>query len=256
MSLANYTSYYEIFAGLSAALVGIDFIKDYFISKVKTKHDELKLSFDEAKEEYSSDLKFVELIKDNEAISNNFKAWINRLYKVRYTAYDWCIKNNDKFLLDRELQIITNKTPRISIFVFLYTLSVIIIIGLGQDTTLIAPSAVVGTLTLVSFVLVYRMSFFICKDGTYKMRYTISWFFIGLFASIIHYLFFARNNHWFCIHTPDNIILIGSLLFCIYGLYLMFSRSLAWLLIKHPVYRLVLSILISKQATKSLEDKY
>lgn len=255
MSLSNYNSFYEIFAGLAAALAGVEFITTYLIEKIEEKYTQLKRSFDIASRKYQVDLRFFEEIKDNPDISPNFKKWINIIYRLHYSSFEWCVTSNNKFKIKNELNIIQNKAPRISIFVFLYTLSVIVIIGLGQDKIVLDPISMIGTLTLISFLMMYRMSFFICRNENYKMRYSIFSYLFGLSITIFHYLFIARPKHWLVIQAPETFVLISSLAFCLYAFFLMLSRSLVWLVIKHPAYRIVLSYLIKNQARNRMEDR-
>src|SRR5690606_22980115 len=105
---------------------------------------------------------------------------------------------------------------------------------------------------LISFILLYRISHVICLSSSYKMRYAIYWFALGLILTVGHYNFFGKTNHWFSVSAPSIIILAFCLLFCVYGLYLMFSRSLLWLLSKHPAYRMILVYLLKKQVRNKI----
>jgi hypothetical protein len=187
LELSHYNSYYELFGGLSAALVGIEYITKYFSTQIKQKFNSLKSKTRKIISACRDDIYFTEIAFNTLNLEQEEKDKALDNIAKRKQQVKLCEDILNSFILDKEIGYISAKSTRISIFVFLYCISLLLISGLEQDGLITAPLALCGTLTLFAFHTITVIAYCVCREKGMKLRYAVYAFLLTLIAAVIHY---------------------------------------------------------------------
>lgn len=239
LELANYNNFYALFAGLSAALVGIKYLHDDLLKKIDDRHDQLKDIQDDIIQKYKEQVEYsisflnqdieVDIDKQNELI---------RLARARERIFIQSSNIFKNFDIDKEKNIVSSRIPRISVHVFLYCVTLVVCCGLEQENVLLNSFNLLGTLTLLSYLSIYVLIIMTNRmtPNNNKMRYCflIS---IGTIVLGFAYYFITLNNDIITIgqlsfpvlfRASDLFVLFSSIALCFLAFVLMFWRCLYW----------------------------
>jgi hypothetical protein len=236
LEISHYNSFYEIFAGIAAALVGIEQITNIILSRIRLAHSTYLRQMEKHLQKMEREILASQyLLTYNDALEDETapKA-LQRKYKRDYrrlvAAKTKCVNRLTGFNRHDEMTIIKYKTPRICLYIFVYLLILVTLAGLEQDQIVKHACATAGTFTLCSVIAIELISYGTSRDNSFSMRTCA----ITPFLLIIPFATYCELQ-LIAIPTPEFILVSSTLAFVIYAFYKIYCRALNWLFITYPI---------------------
>lgn len=222
IKISSYNSIFELAAGISTALVGLQEIKNFIIKRISAYLTHFQTSLEEnalLQETCYNILKKVQTIGKNSPA--NLKAQETKIdkTKIRSSSYYATTKK------ENEEKVISNQLKCFLIHNFFYCCVIMVIGGLIDNEFIEKNSGFdfIGTMSILSF-----FSMIICYYVIHKIRST------GVFLGILSFLscfgvsFIHLKFDWFGFSSPLICRIWASLFMCAFPFLLVLARIVHW----------------------------
>ncbi len=227
MEICHYASFFQLVAGLSAALTGVDFLTKNLVDKCTKRHSRDVEEHKALKLRVHLQIKRAkELAEGSEADKKEgiylYIGMINR----RLNRYEKLIA---KFPQEKVAEGIVSKVPKISFFIFAYC-TLLIIFGGIQDDHVDVPLSLLGTINILSFVSIIIITAIVDLGKEIRFRSSL----LFLICTYIFSFWHANSDTW-GVKADENVVLFSSIFFCFFGFMAIGSKPLVYYYVISPV---------------------